>query len=308
MLKFRLCITITITSIWSIYAQSKFSDNPDFAAKLAQVAGITVTPQVLCKSSATARTSYTNYTNTDLNFSFVAPQGWSFVGAVEDTNIAGIVAQNPLYSAKVLIIVYDCNRLPRGKTAPVDIATIGCFGIIKVAYNASIYGTLATGLIDTFYTASSLGEKCIVAEYGTNWANLGIEFDEYNSHYDIEVSYWTTTADYTLNNAAYFQVVSGANFIKLYSAGVAKNSIVPASNVPPLTVSNNRISLNTVIQRNVKLEMYDLIGRRVSSLYNGNVTGTHEVQMGSTVRASNTYILQLKMDCDKYAAKYTNAK
>jgi hypothetical protein len=232
----------------------------------------------------------TSYVNSSFNFRYVAPSGWSFNTPDVGSSGISITSTNSSYPVNVHVYVFDRGSEDAAKF----FAKADCFDMISIAYSSSdITSPLVPYLADTFYVDAFYGISWIKIKYKSDWGSLAANYNMYNQRFVISVWYFTTTNDHSLNNNSYFQHVLGANFISLTPI-VSYNKVF--SSVPILSVGDGYVSMNCVQQR-VKLEMYDILGRRVSKLYQGSVDRSVKIQLDPR-NASNAYFIQMKSDHD----------
>jgi hypothetical protein len=110
------------------------------------------------------------------------------------------------------------------------------------------------------------------------------------SIYQHEMRYFTTLEDYDLNKTAYYQ-----HWTFMSVADTTTSSGLPLSKAAagrPFAIAGNTLFISRDQQRRLKLDLFDLLGRRAARVFDSARESATAVDLDKSTSASSSYILK----------------
>jgi len=222
------------------------------------------------------------YIDTVTNLRYTVPDGWNYIdlSAIAGTEDKALMVTNSTYSASILIFSYRCNTTDEARY----LGPNECFG--QCDYSQYLDPPQIFGYLDT--TISNIRWAYISYQDGFELTRVSIVFTASFDRYTHVCVYGTTVSDYNINSDVYFEHWENCDFISLTPSSnqlLSKRSQVGSTKVYK---SRNAIHINSPdITGEIKVALYDLLGKRILAKGMSNHTGSMVIPLRTRLPMPN---------------------
>lgn len=230
----------------------------------------------------------TSYNSSYFNVSYTCPTGWTITAFDSTPNTFSLTVTKSLRSN----IHINGRRLTTTFEASAY-NYVSLFTTAKIAFNASngkmpgIYS-----IWDTTYTTgiNSVGINMKYALDANNvYQSQCFNASESKSNFQHEIWYFTTVSDYVANNTEYSQ-----HWLNLTFGTTALSKQVAVASMPsnPFVLTNNTLKVTADQQKQLKLDLFDLLGKRIMNIYNSGAGQQNVINLDNAISAPSNYVIK----------------
>lgn len=239
----------------------------------------------LSKKSVTASTAYNS---SYFNVSYTCPTGWTITTFDSTPNSFSLTISKPLRSN-----VYISGKRFATALEASYYNDVSLFTTAKIAFNNSNDKMPAIySLWDTTYStgikSAGINMKYAI-DTNNQFQNQCFNVSESKSNYQHEIWCFTTVSDYTANSAEYSQHWFNVTF---ESTTLAKQAADELRSYQPFVLTNNTIRVSADQQKQLKLDLFDLLGKHIANIYNSEAGRQSVINLDNTTYAPSNYLIK----------------
>lgn len=260
---------------------------------------------VLFKNSATQ--AVYSYRSTYFNVNYTCPSGWSITSVDTTPDTYFLTVQRPAYY-DILVFGSRCETSREAKFFNYS----SNYASIKVCYNGS-QGKMpgVYDIFDTTYATSNITMVRSKIKYyktsTTSYTDIGVTYTENLGIFQHGILYMVPITEYTNYDTSYTKSWFNLLFADYKNIGIERTVLAKtSSNI--MTTANGIATLTLADQQQVKLDLYNIQGRKLAKIFDGELQGTNSFDINQYFPSNQTYFLLMKTNNKIEASKLTRIK
>ncbi len=229
---------------------------------------------------------YGTFTNTACNLTYDTPSGWSYSPLLNTSTAVWLLVESSSYRADVHIMSFVQDNVEEAEKAP----AAGAFSSLEWCYErADGYAPYLYNIEDT--TAGDIKFAIAKCKYRADHDSIRVCWKYSNGLSYHTVFFITNVTDYNANKDVYAQHFINAQFVSV--AAASKAAAKTAASLPTVDARGKTVYVTSAVQRDLKVSLYSLLGRRSATLFEGSVAGTKAIPL-SEEQARGFNVLMMK--------------